>query len=70
MEICFSQDEGISPDVHADQLAEYAYQWTGGLVMAPLCNNTERKEILFFLSKRDETQTPGGRAACPRAIPG
>jgi hypothetical protein len=61
--------EAVQP-VHAHQLAECAWQRTGGLVMAPLCNNTERKEILFFLSKRDQPQTPEGPAACSRSSTG
>ena len=33
--------------------------------MAHLCIHKETKEICFFSRRRDEPQTPRGRAACP-----
>ena len=52
------------------QKAECAWPWTGGQVMAHLCNHTKTMEILFFSRQRDQPQTPAGPAACPRTSTG
>jgi hypothetical protein len=53
-QLCFSQNQGINPElqqalqpVHAHQLYECGWRWTRRLVMALLRNQTKRKEIIF-----------------------